>query len=260
MIVIGGIFSSTATESALREFRKLAEFGCVGSGWPKGHKDGWGAAAYRKGRLIKVMKRSKDAFRDPEYPRFAKRISATPPEILMMHFRKASVGSKTLANTHPFAMGNFALCHNGSIRQSERISVPSSMRRFMKGKTDTERLFLRFMAHARAATLSNTAIRTRFMQEVRNIRRSLDYTAMNILFSNGATIWALRDVNLQNDLVRKERLMGYYTLYFGSGGKGIQFAIASETLPVRGMRWRLMKNRELVEIDVARGTWRTYRT
>ncbi|MEK7608356.1 MAG: class II glutamine amidotransferase [Patescibacteria group bacterium] len=258
MMIMVGERSPKETNTALLEFRKFAKFGCVGPGWVKGHKDGWGMVFYANGRIGKVTKREKDAYTDPEFPRATTRVSGSVPDVIMVHLRKASVGKKSLPNTHPFVYGPYALCHNGSIRKSESIAVPKPTAKFVKGTTDTERFFFRLMAKIGIRPLSASALRKKFVGEIKAIRKAHDYTSMNMFLTDGKTIFALRDLNTQNDLVRKEHLASYYTLYLGRDSKD-NFAVSSEKIKIKGMKWRLMANRELLEIDVFSKKIKTYR-
>lgn len=259
MMIMAGEHSPKEANTALLEFRKFAKFGCVGPGWVKGHKDGWGMVFYANGKIGKVTKREKDAYIDPEFPRAAARVSGAVPDVIMVHLRKASVGKKSPPNTHPFVYGPYSLCHNGSIKNSEKIEVLEPMTEFVKGTTDTELFFFRFMAKIGARPRSASMLRKKFIGEIKAVRKAHDYTCLNMFFTDGRTILALRDFNTQNDLVRREHLSSYYTLYLGRDSRN-NFSISSEKVKTKGMKWRLLANRELVEIDVFSKKTKTYRT
>ena len=39
-----------------------------------------------------------------------------------MHVRRATMGGLSLENTHPFALGNYSYCHNGTIIRYPRLT------------------------------------------------------------------------------------------------------------------------------------------
>ena len=89
------------------------------------------------------------------------------------------------------------------------------------------------------------------------VRKSLGYFALNIFFTNGKTLWALREINLKNKFVKEKKLINYYSLYQGEADKSI--IISSEVLKnLSGVNWRLMKNHELIEIDIKNLVAKTY--
>ncbi|MBI5221134.1 MAG: class II glutamine amidotransferase [Candidatus Liptonbacteria bacterium] len=249
ILAIAGDMPEPKTLRVLREFRKLADCGCVPPGYPAGHKDGWGMASYRKGKLATYVRRVRDAAADPSYPATIRRATAGRPEVLIMHFRKASVGGNRLFNTHPFARGRFTFCHNGAIHHSARIPLSPAARKRVKGTTDSELLF-QYLLSRIPKTATSTEVTAAIKDSVK-LARKLGYTALNCFLTDGRRLWALREVNPRNPFVRRGNLLRkYYTLFIGkTAGPGRGVIISSEKLSVPGIRWRAFRNHELVIIE-----------
>lgn len=228
---------------ALANFRDLADCGCVPAGMPSGHRDGWGMAAYRNGKVSFSIRRATDASKDAGYPKAARKAAAGEPEILMVHFRKASIGKTSAANSAPHVFGNMTLAHNGTIFESERIPLKPASRRKLKGETDSEKVLALLVENMKTAK----GFRAAFVQTVKAVKKICDYRAMNFFASDGKTLLVLRDFNPKNPLVIEKNLKDYYTMFAGSK-KGIKGKIfSSEKLALPGVTWRLLRNRELVQ-------------
>ena len=115
--------------------------------------DGWGIAAYQDGEPT-VVRRTRAAFSDAEFPRLAERIRA---RTIVAHVRAASVGRITLANTHPFVAGRWALAHNGTLpgfaalRPEILAEIAPEHRAAIAGETDSEHVFRLLLTRIDAA-------------------------------------------------------------------------------------------------------------
>jgi len=243
------------TQRALRAFRTLAGRGCVPKGQPPGHRDGWGVAAFRRGAWVTIGRSIGDAGRDSKYPAALRKLrTAQPADVIIGHLRKASIGGRTFLNTHPFIHGGYAFCHNGSVPVAMRLKLGAAWARRVRGSTDSERLFYAVLARA-----AKVGPRQAFLGLLRRLRASHDYTAMNILFSDGKSLWAVRDANLKHPKAEQARFDRYYTLYLGTVKGTNRVVVCSEKLGLPGIAWRAIPNGSGVEVDIRTGTVKPFR-
>ncbi len=123
------------------------------------HPDGWGIGHYPSGASAEaplVTRGLAPAFADREFARAADRVVA---QIVVAHVRKASCGPVALENTHPFARGRWLFAHNGTVsrfaddpavRLRLEAELDPDLRGELRGDTDSERIFLLFLARLRA--------------------------------------------------------------------------------------------------------------
>ncbi|MGI0079436.1 MAG: class II glutamine amidotransferase [Nitrososphaerales archaeon] len=176
----------------VRSFRKLACFGMVKPPNRPGHSDGWGVVAWREGRPFYLAREPSDASTDPKYEQVCNLIQEsriTSP--MIVHFRKASVGQKTVENTHPFLIGEWAFAHNGTIRKLN-----------IRGKTDSEWFFESLM-HEKE--LSGGDLELAMRKQIDSVRAVYQYSSLTFLLSNGREFFAYRDFSNDGD---------YYTMFF----------------------------------------------
>ncbi|HEY5313284.1 MAG TPA: class II glutamine amidotransferase [Pirellulales bacterium] len=107
------------------------------------HGDGWGIGFYTGGKPEMVHSIT-PAFEDPGFVPTARSIRS---RTVLGHVRQASVGSLTLANTHPFASGPWMFAHNGTVtgfdtleRQLAAETAPELLVQ-RRGSTDSELVF-----------------------------------------------------------------------------------------------------------------------
>ncbi len=82
-------------------------------------------------------------------------------------------------------------------------------------------------------------------------RKKLNYTALNFIFSNGKFLWALREVNINNVMVKKYKMLSYYSLYKKKVVKNnYQYIISSEKID-KSNKWKSFKNHQLLEINLS---------
>lgn len=248
IISITGKIKQAEISCIFEEFQRLAKYGNVSRRAKKGHKDGWGMAAYAQNRLAFFEKRPTNAYWDPKYPKAILEIVGKNPNIIIGHLRKAAVGATNRNNAQPFSWKNISFCQNGIVLDHKKIPLSLKFKNIIKGTTDSERLFafvLRMLSKNKDK--NPMVISATIKKSVLFIKNNFDYTAMNILFSDGKFLWSLREVNGKNEDVRKEKLMTYYSLFLGLGKK---FSIvSSEKLPIKNVKWRILKNHELLQIS-----------
>lgn len=249
MISISGKIEYKKTLLILKKFQRLAKYGKVPTGFKKGHKDGWGVLAYKKGYSIIFVKSCKDALENTGYSKAIAKLKSHKPNIIISHLRKASIGVNNINNTHPFVYKKYSFCQNGTIFESENIPLKGRFKNLVKGETDSEKFFffiLQFIDGCKKPN-SNAVIDT-IGKAIIYVRDNFDFTAINIIFSDGKYVWASREINEKNRYVLKEKLMDYYSLFIGSNRE--YTIVCSEKLPLKDVKWRALKNHELVEICV----------
>jgi glutamine amidotransferase len=112
------------------------------------HPDGWGVAYYVEG-APHVTKSPTQALGDQLFHRLSGLVSS---ETVLAHVRKATQGSKSLLNCHPFQFGRWVFAHNGDIPGFAdglapllRDQIAPRLRRFVLGDTDSETIFFIFL-------------------------------------------------------------------------------------------------------------------
>ncbi len=112
------------------------------------HPDGWGVAFYVDGSPH-VTRSPTTALGDALFHRLSGVVSS---ETVLAHVRKATQGSSTIFNCHPFQYGRWVFAHNGDIpnfeakREALLSQVAPHFRRFILGETDSEVLFFVFLS------------------------------------------------------------------------------------------------------------------
>jgi predicted glutamine amidotransferase len=101
--------------------------------------DGSGIGYFGPAGTAVIDKEPEPAFDDQDFIHAAKDCES---ETFVAHVRLASAGGRTLANTHPFTMGNRIFAHNGGFGDlpavEQRLGGYLSM---VQGDTDSERFF-----------------------------------------------------------------------------------------------------------------------
>jgi glutamine amidotransferase len=101
--------------------------------------DGSGIGFFGPSGTPVLDKQPEAAFQDEEFTREAKQ--ARSP-VFVAHVRWASVGGRTMQNTHPFAMQGRIMAHNGGLGDVGRLAEQlGSYRDLVLGETDSERYF-----------------------------------------------------------------------------------------------------------------------
>jgi len=248
ILSISGKIEYPEISTALKEFRRLAEYGKVPKYSKKGHKDRWGIVAYAKRWPFLFIKSARDAFLDPKYIEATKSLEKKKIGIMICHLRKAFVGRKNIQNSQPFVWKNFSFCHNGTVLEGKKIPLNAKFRGILKGTTDSEKLFVYILQYLQDIKNADpAAIKNAIEKAVQHIQKNFDFTAMNIVFSDGKYSWALREVNEKNENVKKEKLMRYYSLFIGHGK--MCNIVSSEKLSLENIKWKALKNHELLQIS-----------
>lgn len=107
------------------------------------HADGWGIACY-SGETVDVERCATAAHSDLSFSAAAERVFA---ETVIAHVRRATVGTPSVDNTHPFRHGHWVFAHNGTLTgfeglrpELERETQPW-LQKHRCGTTDSEQAF-----------------------------------------------------------------------------------------------------------------------
>lgn len=141
-----------------RAHRSLVEAENALSQQAKVHPDGWGIAWFQGGQAW-VVKSEQGASDSESFRRASAHLASNT---LIAHVRRATVGSSSPNNTHPFRCGRWVFAHNGTLfgfdrlRDSLLADLPAPLRLNILGTTDTETLFHWLLAQLVAAGLDLT--------------------------------------------------------------------------------------------------------
>jgi predicted glutamine amidotransferase len=223
-------------KAALGNFRSLALVGKVMPDSTCGHGDGWGFAALKDGALLFLDKSEKDGATDPAYETAAQRVAGSGADIVLGHLRKASVGDLTPRNAHPFVHGKYVFCHNGGVKQSERIPLYGLQ---PTGETDSERFFLNIVG--RLETGQAKSLREACEQTVAYVHENHKYSSICFIITDGTEVLAYRDYRdtLQPGEAAPENFElypEYYTLYRSKSAN----TVCSEILPSVASDWEML--------------------
>ena len=112
------------------------------------HPDGWGVAYYVDG-APHLTKSASTALHDQLFKRVSGIVAS---ETVVAHIRKATVGTNSVLNTHPFQYGRWVFAHNGDIPEFDRCradlqaEIAPRLRRYILGETDSEVIFYLFLS------------------------------------------------------------------------------------------------------------------
>lgn len=113
------------------------------------HPDGWGVAYYLGG-APHLIKSAAAAMHDGLFQHVSGVVAA---ETVVAHIRKATQGTLSPLNAHPFQHGSWIFAHNGNLADFTehhaelRDRVHPSLRRYILGETDSELLFHLLLTH-----------------------------------------------------------------------------------------------------------------
>ena len=147
------------------------------------HDSGWGLSVYKRadGEEPKCVRFPEAAFEDDAF------VKATQMRgrIFNVHVRRATMGGLTSENTHPFCLGPYSFCHNGTIMHYPKLLEPDVMK--PKGQTDSEAFFNFLMRD-----FDDDHPRRCLRQAVRKTIERTPFSGINFLFSDGAKLYAYK--------------------------------------------------------------------
>ncbi len=151
------------------------------------HGDGWGIAAHHATRGWSIAKGVASAHEDRSFDVAA---SEAQGSTLLAHVRRRTVGSVSLANTHPFHRDGWAFAHNGTIERLDAVRAAiGKPTDGIVGETDSEVLFAFLLAKIQSQPASPTSA---LVSAVEELGRIPSLGAATFLLSDGVTLYAYR--------------------------------------------------------------------
>lgn len=166
------------------------------------HPDGWGVAFYVDG-APHLTRSPSTAMGDQLFHRLSGVVAS---ETVIAHVRKATKGSISVLNCHPFQHGRWTFAHNGDVPRFAEAradlveGIDPSLRRFVLGETDSEVCFFLFLSelarggsiHRDVALSDVSAALTRTVARVRRVADDGGVaSSLTFLVTNGTVMAAI---------------------------------------------------------------------
>ena len=149
--------------------------------------DGSGIGFFDPAGTPVLDKQPEAAFQDEEFTREAKQ--ARSP-VFVAHVRWASVGGRTVQNTHPFAMQGRIMAHNGGLGDVGRLAGQlGRYRQLVLGETDSEHYFALMTQQIDA---HGGDVGAGIAAAARWIAETLPVSSLNTVVAAPGELWALR--------------------------------------------------------------------
>jgi predicted glutamine amidotransferase len=212
--------------------------------------DGSGIGFFDQAGTPVLDKQSEPAFEDEEFRHEARRAESAT---FVAHVRLASVGARTVHNTHPFAMRGRIMAHNGGFGELDRLDEQlGRYRDLVLGDTDSERYFALVTQMTDAA---GGDLGAGIAAAARWIADRLPVSSLNAIVATPGELWALRYPG-QHALHVLERPPGPPGLRVRSATSSVHVSaldstgsvvVASERLDGES-GWRMLDPGELVHV------------
>jgi len=215
--------------------------------------DGTGLGWYEADTYPERLRDPEPAWRDPSFSRDAKEVRS---RTFIAHVRLASVGGRTVENTHPFLMQGRMLAHNGHIGGLHELEARlGPARELVRGETDSERFFALVTAEAdRLGDLEEGLV-----SAARWVAENLPLYALNVILVTATDLWALRypDTHELWVLEREPRHGRHLDATSAAGTVRVRsqdlarlpsVIVASEPM-TESRSWTLMEPGELLHVD-----------
>jgi predicted glutamine amidotransferase len=149
--------------------------------------DGSGIGFFDPSGAPVLDKQPEAAFQDEEFIREARQaVSAA----FVAHVRYATVGGRTVPNTHPFTMQGRIMAHNGGFGEVQRLEEQlGSYRELVLGDTDSERYFALITQQTDA---HGGDVGAGIAAAASWIGRNLPVSSLNVIVAAPGELWALR--------------------------------------------------------------------
>ena len=187
------------------------------------HDSGWGMAVYKRadGGSPNCVRFPEAAFDDGDF------VKATEMRgrIFNVHVRRATMGGLSPENTHPFCLGPYSFCHNGTIVRYTKLLEPDVPK--PKGQTDSE-AFFNFLMRDFDDGQPRRCMRT----AVRKMIERTPFSGINFLFSDGYKLYAYK--------------LGIFELHWAARGGSL--VVASERI-TSDDRWHSVQDDVLLVLD-----------
>jgi len=157
------------------------------------NREGWGIAWWHDGGP-EIHKEPVPADESALAARLVDEHPASP--MFLVHVRAATIGERTLPNTHPWAapaLGRtWVFAHNGTVRALDRLDLGD---RVPTGDTDSERAFLHLLTRLDAQSATIGADPGALAEAVHAVGRDLSAcdSRVNFLLTDGTTLFAYHD-------------------------------------------------------------------
>ncbi len=238
------------------------------------HPDGWGVAYYVEG-IPHVIKSASTAVTDTLFRRVSGIVSS---ETVVAHLRRATVGTLSILNSHPFQYGSWIFAHNGQIPDFEKHravlleKVSPVFRRFVLGDTDSEVIFYLLMSnmaqridvHRKGAPINDVAAAIQFtvnqIQEITGLN-CMESAAeqefyLSILLTNGHVMLAhqggkeLYYSTYKNRCPDRARCASFDKVCEAPTDSGFVNHLLISSEPLQGENvWQEMKAGQIVGVD-----------
>jgi predicted glutamine amidotransferase len=146
------------------------------------HDSGWGMAVYdRVGEEPYCVRFPQAAHADGDFH------NATDlrGRLFNVHVRRATMGGLSDANTHPFCLGAYSFCHNGTIPRFRKLLEPGVSQ--PNGETDSEHLFNFLMRDFDPGDPIKS-----FRRAATAVIERSPFSGLNFLFSDGERLYAYK--------------------------------------------------------------------
>ena len=201
--------------------------------------DGWGFAAYLRSNLILYLREPTPIWERPplHFPK---------ADVAVVHARRASEGSITFLNSHPFVrvfQGKiWTFCHNGSVNKA---MLQENLKAKPIGETDSEVLFLYVLESIEGLDKPEEILEalSEVGRELKGRKDELKISAVNFILTDGSALFALRGARLRED---------WFTLWLKDAEtlpprRPYKYSIvSSEPLPLGAKGWESLPNWTLI--------------
>jgi len=164
----------------------------------KSHSEGWGIATFSDGKP-KLERQAWAAYHGEHFQRAASNLYA---KIVVAHIRRATVGTPSILNTHPFMVGHWVFAHNGTIPFFDDIQLKlleltsPEHKKEIKGETDSEHVFAYIRTLLDEPDINSVSETLRqASKNIENLVLNQDSKAkpgLNFLLTNGQKMWGTR--------------------------------------------------------------------
>ena len=186
------------------------------------HDSGWGMAVYERtdGDAPRCVRFPEAAYSNGEF----EEATDLRGRIFNVHVRRATMGGLTLENTHPFCMGNYSFCHNGTILRYTRL-IEDGVRP-VHGQTDSVHFFNFLMRDFDPGDATGSVRRA-----VAAVAQRSEFSGVNFLLSDGERLFAYR--------------LGIFELHWAT--RPGQLLVASERMTAE--TWHAVRQDVLLTLD-----------
>jgi glutamine amidotransferase len=187
------------------------------------HDSGWGMAVYQRPEQgdCRRVRFPQAAHTDASF----REATEERGRIFNVHVRRATMGGLTLENAHPFTLGDYSFCHNGTVLHYPRLLDEGVQR--PEGDTDSEVLF-HFLMHRYDPARPAASLRS----GIAEVTERSPFSGLNFLFSDSDRLYAYR--------------LGIFELHWLA--RPGQLLVASEKI-TEGETWHSVQQDVLLTLD-----------